>query len=151
MFAFQERFHHEFQQQEALEWLIHQKDMMQKAALATDLSERKCNEKKKTLKTMEKDLKVLRKTQKASLKVIHQKWFLRGFGTKHPTVSLMLEYAALIPHSTSQVERVFFTMKLICTRLWKNLTTNSLSHYTRISKFLELTDDDLVICREHKK
>ena len=117
IYAFQKRFHYEFQQREALERLIRQKEMIQKISLARDLTEKKCNEKKETLKTMEEDLKALRKTQMASFKSIHQKWLSRGFGTKHPTVSLMLEYAALIPHSTSQVERVFFTMKLICTRL----------------------------------
>ena len=142
IFAFQERFHYEFQQREALERLIRQKDMIQKASLATDISERKRNEKKKTLKTIEEDLKALRKTQKASFKIIHQKWLSRGFGTKHPTVSLMLEYAALIPPSTAEVERAFSTMKLICTRLRKTLTTNNLSHCIRISKFRELTDDD---------
>ena len=54
--------------------LIRQKEMIQKTSLTTDLSERKCNEKKKTLKIMEKDLKALPNTQKASFKVIHQKW-----------------------------------------------------------------------------
>ena len=91
---------------------------------------------------MKEDLKALQKTQKASVKVIHQKWLSRGFGTKHHTVSLMLEYAALIPHSTAGVEHTFFTMKLICTKLQKTLTTNNLSHCTRISKFHELTNDD---------
>ena len=89
---------------------------------------------------MEEDLKALRKTQKASFKLILQKWLSRGFGTKHPTV--LLEYAALIPPSTAEIERAFSTMKLICTRLRKTLTTNNLSHCTRISKFHELTDDD---------
>ena len=54
----------------------------------------------------------------------------------------MLEYAALIPPSTAEVERIFSTMKLICTRLRKSLTPTNLGHCIRVSKFRELKDDD---------
>ena len=68
--------------------LIRQKEIIQKTSLTTDLSERKCNEKKKTLKIMEKDLKALPNTQKASFKVIHQKCLSQGYETSYNIVNV---------------------------------------------------------------
>ena len=141
IFAFKERFNYELQQRESLDRKLRLKEKIEKA-LTTNLSKRQRSEKKIQLKELEEELVELRKKQKASFNLIHKEWLAQGFGSKHPVVTKMLEYAALIPPSTAEVERVFSTMKLICTRLRKSLTSINLSHCIRISKFRDLTDND---------
>ena len=142
IFAFKERFNYELQQRETLDHKLRLKEKIEKALSSNDLSKRQRSEKKNQLKVLEEELIELRKTQKASFNLIHKEWLAQGFGSKHLVVTKMLEYAALIPPSTAEVERVFSTMKLICTRLRKSLTSVNLSHCIRISKFRDLTDND---------
>ena len=139
LFAYKERFNYEFEQGEALKRQLRQKDKIEKELFAT---KRQRSKKKKQLKETEEDISKLRKAQKATFHIVHKKWLAQGLGLKHPVITQMLEYTALIPPSTAEVERVFSTMKLICTRLRKSLTSVNLSHCIRISKFRNLKDDD---------
>ena len=106
------------------------------------LSTRKQIAEKQRVKELEAEIEELRKAQKINFNLLHTKWIESGLGSKHPNVSRMLEYAALIPTSTAEVERIFSTMKLICTRLRKSLTSTNLGHCIRVSKFRKLKDND---------
>lgn len=142
LFAFKERFNYELEQREALECQLRRKDKLEKDLLSTNLSKRQRSKKRKLLKESEEEIGELRKAQKATFYIVHKKWLAQGLGLKHPVITQMLEYTALIPPSTAEVERVFSTMKLISTRLRKSLTSVNLSHCIRISKFRKLKDDD---------
>ena len=57
-------------------------------------------------------------------------------------MSVILVLAALIPPSTAKVECCFSLMKLICTRLQKNISGKTLSNCLQICKFREMTGKD---------
>ena len=77
-----------------------------------------------------------------TFEIILKRWYDNNLQVKHSDISKMLEFAALIPPSTAEVERAFSLMKLICTRLRRSLAQVNLAHCMRISKFRELTKQD---------
>ena len=117
IFSFKERFRYETKQREELDRALRQKEKSEKklTTMADLLSTRKQIAEKQRIKELEVEIRELRKAQKIDFNIVHTKWLESGLGSKHPVVSKMLEYAALIPPSTAEVERVFSTMKLICT------------------------------------
>ena len=144
IFSFKERFRYETKQREVLDQTLRQKEKSEKklTTMVDLLSTRKQIAEKQRVKELEAEIEELRKAQKINFNLLHTKWIESGLGSKHPNVSRMLEYAALIPPSTAEVERIFSTMKLICTRLRKSLISTNLGHCIRVSKFRELKDDD---------
>ena len=84
----------------------------------------------------------MKKAKKINFDLLHTKWIDSELESKHLNVTKMLEYAVLIPPSTAEAKRIFSTMKLICTRLRKSLTSINLEHCIRVAKFRELKDDD---------
>ena len=144
VFMFKERFEYESKQQNELEKYIRLKESStRKLETMKDLlSTRETVAEKQRKKEFEGKIVTLKKTQKASFNVVYDRWVKSGYNTKHPSITKMLEYTALIPPSTAEVERVFSTMKLICTRLRKSLTTSNLGHCIRVSKFRELNKLD---------
>ena len=72
-----------------------------------------------------------------------QRWYNDNkMRVKHPDVTKMLLFAALIPPSTAEVERTLSLMKVICTRLRVSLSQVNLAHCIRISKFRKLCKED---------
>ena len=144
IFAFKERFEYENNKTEELENAVRQKNRLeQKLKTMGDLlSDRNQIKERKSIKEIEKKIEELKKSKKITFDILRKKWHTSGFGLKHSDVTKMLNYAALIPPSTAEVERVFSKMKLICTRLRKSLKPETVGHSIRVSKFRELTDGD---------
>ena len=65
-----------------------------------------------------------------------------SLSTCHNDISVILTLAPLIPPSKAEVERSFSLKKLICTKLRKSVTTDTLSKCMRICKFQELNYED---------
>ena len=57
------------------------------------------------------------------------------YAVRHCEITKLLILAALIPPSTAKVERSFSLMKLICTKLHKQLTNENLIALMRICKY----------------
>ena len=97
----------------------------------------------KKIKNLEKEMYIFQWMQTFSFDVMLQVWCqdltLRA---EHPDVTKMLFLATLIPPSTSEIERTFSLMKLLCTRLRILLTQASLVHCMRISKYRTLSSKD---------
>ena len=131
IFSFKERFRYETKQREVLDQTLRQKEKSEKklTTMVDLLSTRKQIAEKQRVKELEAEIEELRKAQKINFNLLHTRWIESGLGSKHPNVSRMLEYAALIPPSTAEIERIFSTMKLICTRLRKSLTSTNLALY----------------------
>ena len=94
------------QQRESLDRKLCLKEKIEKA-LTTNLSKRQRSEEEDPTKVLEEEMIELRKMQKISFNLIHKEWPAQGFGSKHPVVTKMLEYAALIPPSTAEPASVW--------------------------------------------
>ena len=82
------------------------------------MSGRKRLREQKKIKLLETEIDSLQKTLKLTFDGTFQRWYNDDkMNAKHPDVTKMLLFAALIPPSTAEVERTFSLMKLICTRL----------------------------------
>ena len=144
-FAFVEKFEYENKQRKNLEDSLREKTNLENKLMSLSdlLTSRKQTIIKQQIKTLDKKIAELRKTQKMSFEIMLKRWYEKNFQEKHHDISKMLEFAALIPPSTSEVERAFSLMKLICTRLRRSLAQVNLAHCMRISKY-ELTKDDFL-------
>jgi hypothetical protein len=143
-FAFVERFEYESKQRKCLEAALRERENLeQKLKSLNDLlTVRKQNSIKQQIKSLDNQIGELRKTQKITFEIVLKRWYDEGLQAKHSDISKMLEFAALIPPSTAEVERAFSLMKLICTRLRRSLAQVNLAHCMRISKFRELAKED---------
>ena len=64
-----------------------------------------------------------------------EQWMRSDYAVRHCEITKLLILAALIPPSTAKVERSFSLMKLICTKLRKQLTNENLIALMRICKY----------------
>ena len=144
-FAFTERYDYEEKQRGKLDNAQKEKSKSEKRleTLGDLISQKKRIREQKNIKTLEKEIETLQKMQKFTFVVMLQRWYNdKTLAAKHPDITRILLFAALIPPSTAEVERTFSLMKLICTRLRVSLTQVSLAHCIRISKFRTLSKND---------
>ena len=84
----------------------------------------------------------LTKTKDYSFEIMLKQWAESGCESCHPVISRILDLAALILPSTTEVEHTFSLMKLICTKLRNRPSQENLGTCIRICKFRELTEND---------
>ena len=144
-FVFAKRVKFECKQQSALalaeQKLVELKKQLE--LLGSFYSKTKADKKKQTIKSIETEIVALKKDQVFTFDIMLKNWMSHPAASQHTTITRILNFAALIPPSTAEVERSFSLMNLISTPLRKRLSQESLGHCMRICKFpRELTDAD---------
>ena len=113
-----------------------------KSTMSSLLSDRKLLIIEKNIKKLRKEIDDLNKNLVYTFEIASKEWFESPLSAQHKDISTVLELTGLIPPSTAEVERSFSLMKLICTKLRKSMTTDTLSSCMRICKFRKLKDAD---------
>ena len=100
-----------------------------KANLSSMYSKRKIETLDKSIKSLKTKIVELTKTKDYSFEIMLKQWAESGCESRHPIISRILNLAALIPPFTTEVERTFSLMKLICTKLRNRLSQENLGLY----------------------
>ena len=136
-FAFKERYEYEDEQQSKLESALKEKRKSENRleTLGDLMSGRKRLREQKTIKLLETEIDSLQKTLKFTFDRMFQRWYNDNkMRVKHPDVTKMLLFAAIIPPSTEEVERPFSLVKVICTRLRISLSQVGISKFRKLCK-----------------
>ena len=95
----------------------------------------------KSIKETSASIKALKQNASYTFEMALHDW-LEECSLQYPNISRLITFAALIPPSTAEVERLFSLMKLVKTPIRKRLLPDNLADCIRISKFGKFSDDD---------